>query len=92
MSTCEGLFPHPQENQDTNKEIPLSCISVSMGRPRKCFIYYSPGGIRGIPESEVKQKEAKEINIMNRILNTIINNNFKACSVYGSLPFEKMLE
>lgn len=69
----------------------IFCISVSMGRLRKCFIYYSPGGIRGIPESEVKQKETKEVKIMNRILDRIIN-NFKAYSVYGSLPFEKMLE
>lgn len=40
----------------------------------------------------MKQKEVKEVKIMNRILNRIINNIFKACNVYGSLPFEKMLE
>lgn len=60
-----------------------------MGRLRKCFVYHgpgvgqtlgsnwSPGGVRGIPESEARQEEAKEFKILNRVLNRIINNNLK---------------
>lgn len=86
----------PQENRDTNEEIAVSSgyllhFSVN-GDAQEIFHLLQSRGIRGIPESEVKQKETKEVKIMNRILNRIINNNFKAYSVYGSLPFEKMLE
>ena len=39
----------------------------------------------------MRQEEAKDLKISNRILNRIINNIFKAYSVCGILPFEKAL-
>lgn len=85
------FFPHPEEDMGTNMEIlcPLcSACSMSGGELRKCFIYYglgvdqtlesnwSPGGVRVNPESEMRQEVAKDLRMLNKILNRIIHHNF----------------
>lgn len=34
------------------------------------------GGVEGIPESEVRMEEAKDVKILGRILSKVNNNNF----------------
>ena len=68
----------------------MLCLPWSWGRPdtRKQL---EPRRDNRHSESEVRQEEAKDLKILNRVLNRIINNNFKTQNVYDILPFGKTL-